>query len=68
MKYRLQRVCEEDRDMNMLQSMECEMQGKVKQLIAFVKYDNIASQMVFKKSNYVEIKEKDYIKYSKNFN
>ncbi|MCI8769696.1 MAG: GNAT family N-acetyltransferase [Lachnospiraceae bacterium] len=53
---------------NMLQSMECEMQGKVKQLTAFVKYDNIASQMVFKKSNYVEIKEKDYIKYSKNFN
>ncbi len=49
MKYRLQRVCEEDRDMNMLQSMECEMQGKVKQLIAFVKYDNIASQMVLKK-------------------
>lgn len=49
MKYRSQRVCEEDRDMNMLQSMECEMQGKVKQLIAFVKYDNIASQMVLKK-------------------
>lgn len=50
---------------NMLQLVEHEMQGKVKKLIGCVKYDNIVSQIVFKKSNYIEIKEKDYIKYCK---
>lgn len=51
---------------NMLLLMECEMKGKIKQLTACVKYDNIASQMVFRKGNYIGIREKDYIKYSKN--
>ncbi len=50
---------------NMLQLAEHEMQGKVKKLIGCVKYDNIASQVVFKKSNYIEVEEKDYIKYCK---
>lgn len=50
---------------NMLQLVEHEMQEKVKKLIACVKYDNIASQMVFKKNNYTEIKEKGYIRYFK---
>ncbi len=50
---------------NMLQLVEYEMQGKVRGLTACVKYGNIASQMVFKKKNYTEIKDKDYIKYYK---
>ncbi|MCM1498872.1 MAG: GNAT family N-acetyltransferase [Clostridium sp.] len=50
---------------NMLQLVEGEMQGKIEKLIACVKYDNIASQMVFKKNNYTEVEEKDYVRYWK---
>lgn len=50
---------------NMLQLVEYEMQEKVKKFTACVKYDNVASQMVFKKNNYTEIEEKDYIRYCK---
>lgn len=50
----------------MLQLIEQEMQGKVKELVAYVKNDNIASQVVFKKNKYSETQEKDCVKYSKN--
>lgn len=49
----------------MLQLVEAKMRGRVNQLSAFVKYDNVASQMVFKKNNYIEIVEKECIKYCK---
>ncbi len=50
---------------NMLQLVEYEMQEKVKNLTACVKYDNVASQIVFKKSNYKELEEIDCLKYCK---
>lgn len=52
---------------NMLKLVESKLQNGISRLIGFVKYDNIASQRIFSKSNYVEVRKKDYIKYYKEF-
>ncbi len=53
---------------HMLKLLEAKLQNEVRRLIGLVKYDNIASQRIFHKNNYEEVREKDYIKYVKELN
>lgn len=50
---------------NMLRLVEQEMYGILKKLVSYVKTDNIASQYAFKKNDYIEEKEHDFLKFQK---
>lgn len=53
---------------HMLKLLESKVQNEVRRLIGLVKYDNMASQRIFHKNNYTEVREKDYIRYVKELN
>ena len=50
---------------NIIRLIEKEMYGKIKKIVSYVKYDNVASQHVFINNNYNEKKEDNYLKYEK---